>query len=502
MQNGRVTNVQPDGSPQFCAVITVIHKAMRTINKIFVNGQFRTPNGTKELILPNPATGEPLTKVILADASDTTLAIEAANKAFESYSVATLETRRMYLRRIHDVMLTKMDELKSIVAEEYGSPQWFTEFALNDALRSWKMAIDLVTPENTSHQLNNGTTVVMDPVGVAALISPWNLSIWFICVKASTALAAGCSIVMKPSELSPLQNHAMAEIFQQANLPAGLVNVVHGDGETVGNTLTASPGIHKISFTGSTQVGKDIAKKATETMKRVTLELGGKSPSIILDDADLEKAIPFVLQVGLQNSGQSCTAGTRILIPASRKDEIYAALKSGIEELKCGPASSKDSMIGPMVSLKQWERVQYYIQKGIDEGATLLTGGTGRPEGLTAGNFVKPTLFTNVKNRMTIAQEEIFGPVLCVITYDDDEEAIQLANDSNYGLHAYIAGTDTARAVQIARRLQAGRVAINGFVDAPDAPFGGYKQSGMGREFGKYGLGSFQEPKAIFLPDN
>lgn len=471
---------------------------MKTVNKIFINGAFITPNGKKELALENPATGEPLTKVTLADEIDTELAIDAANHAFRTYAQASLETRKEYLQRIHDVMVTKMDLLTDIVAIEYGAPQWFTQFALQDALRSWLVAKEQVTPENFSYNLNEETTVILDPVGVAGLISPWNLSVWFMCVKASTALAAGCSVVMKPSELSPLQNNAMAEIFNEADLPAGLINVLHGDGAVVGNAITNSRGINKISFTGSTSVGKMIAKGAADTMKRVTLELGGKSPSIILEDADLEKAIPFVLQVGLQNSGQACIAGTRILIPESRKTEIFAALKAGVESMKTGPATDAESMIGPMVSKKQWEKVQGYIAKGIEEGAKILTGGLGHPEELPQGNFVKPTIFIDVDNQMTIAQEEIFGPVLSVITYKDDAEAIRIANESNYGLHAYIAGVDIDRAKNMAAKLLAGRIAINGFVDEPRAPFGGFKQSGIGREFGKYGLEAFLEPKAIF----
>jgi len=471
---------------------------MQTVNTIFINGAFVTPHGTGQLELENPATGEVISSVLLADETDTVNAINAANAAFTIYSTASLDTRREYLQRIHDVMASRFDQLFSIISTEYGSPQWFTSFALRDAIRSWLVAKELVRPETFRYNLKEGTEVVLEPVGVAGLISPWNLSLWFMCVKASTALAAGCTVVMKPSELSPLQNHAMAEIFNEAALPPGLINVLHGTGAVVGNEMTRHPGISKISFTGSTAVGKLLAKKAIDTMKRVTLELGGKSPSIILDDADLEKAIPFVLQVGLQNSGQACIAGTRILIPESRETEITAALKKAVEAMKVGAATDAGSAIGPLISKKQYERVQQYIQKGIDEGAVLLTGGLGHPAGLENGNFVRPTVFVNVHSRMTIAAEEIFGPVLSVITYRDDADAIRVANDSSYGLHAYIAGEDPGRTKKMAAQLQAGRVAINGFVDEPTAPFGGFKQSGIGREFGKYGLEAFLEPKAIF----
>jgi aldehyde dehydrogenase (NAD+) len=471
---------------------------MQIINKNFINGSFVAPHGTNQLELENPATGEIITRVTLADETDTQDAIAAANKAFKIYSKSDLQTRREYLQRIHDVMAAKFDSLFQIITTEYGSPQWFTKFALQDALRSWLVAKEQVTPETFRYNLKEGAEVILEPAGVAGLISPWNISIWFMCVKASTAIAAGCTVVMKPSELSAQQNHAMAEIFNEAGLLPGLINVLHGTGDVVGNELTRNAGVNKISFTGSTAVGKLLAKNSVDTMKRVTLELGGKSPSIIMEDADLDTAIPFVLQVGLQNSGQSCTAGTRILIPESRKEEIINALKKGIETMKVGAATDADSAIGPMVSKKQYDRVKNYIKKGIEEGAVILTGGLEHPQGLERGNFIQPTIFIEVKNSMTIAQEEIFGPVLAVISYKDDADAIEIANDSKYGLHAYIAGTNINRAKKIAEQLQAGRVAINGFIDEPRAPFGGFKQSGIGREFGKYGLEAFLEPKAIF----
>src|SRR5258708_6923932 len=471
---------------------------MQKVDKVFINGAFVTPHGTQQLELENPATGEIITKVTLADEVDTQNAISAANAAFKIYSKSSLQTRQEYLQRIHDVMAAKFDHLFDIINTEYGSPQWFTKFALEDAVRSWLVAKEQLEPETFRYNLKEGAEVILEPVGVAGLISPWNISLWFMCVKASAAIAAGCTVVMKPSELSAQQNNAMAEIFNEAGLPPGLVNVLNGTGEIVGNEITRNPGVNKISFTGSTAVGKLIGKNAVDTMKRVTLELGGKSPSIIVDDADLEKAVQFVLQVWLQNNGQACVAGTRILIQESREDEIIAALKKGVEAMKDGHATDKQSAIGPLVSKQQYQRVQNYIKKGIEQGNELLTGGLGHPEGLEKGNFVKPTIFVKVDNHMTIAQEEIFGPVLSVITFKDDADAIRIANDSSYGLHAYIAGTDIERAKGIAEQLQAGRIAINGFVDEPRAPFGGFKQSGIGREFGKFGLEAFLEPKAVF----
>jgi aldehyde dehydrogenase (NAD+) len=472
---------------------------MQNVRRLFIDGAFAEPHGTDVLTLADPASGNAITQVMLADEIDTKRAISAACRAFERYSKQTLATRREYLQRIHDVMAKRMDDLLEIVSLEYGAPRWFARFALQDALGHWLHARDLVTPDTFQYRLSEGTEVSLEPVGVSGLICPWNIGVWFMCVKTSTALAAGCTVVLKPSELSARQNDAMAEIFAEADLPPGLVNVLNGTGPVVGEAITRSPDISKISFTGSTLVGKLVAKNAADTMKRLTLELGGKSPSIILEDADLEKAIQFVLLVGLQNSGQSCTAGTRILIPESRQAEMLAALKSGIEAMKLGPASDEDSTIGPMVSERQFDRVQSYIRRGIEEGAVLLTGGPGRPAGLETGNFVNPTIFTHVNSEMSIAREEIFGPVLCVLTYRNDEDAIRIANDSPYGLHAYIAGTDLQRAKTVASRLRVGRVAINGFVDEPRAPFGGFKQSGIGREFGRYGLESFLEPKATFV---
>jgi aldehyde dehydrogenase (NAD+) len=471
---------------------------MKTLDKVYVNGMFITPHGIETLELTNPATGELITKVTLADEVDTRQAIQAARVAFETYSKVPLSTRADYLQRIHDAMLARRADLLAAINEEYGAPQWFAGFALDDAIRSWLVAKEQLKPETFHYKLKEGTTVMLEPVGVAGLISPWNISLWFMCLKASTALAAGCAVVMKPSELNPQQNILMAEIFHAAGIPAGLINVLNGKGEVVGAELTRNPGIDKISFTGSTVIGKLLARNAVDTMKRVTLELGGKSPVIIMEDADVQKAVQFALQVGLQNSGQACVAGTRILIPESRKEEFWAALKSGVENMKVGGPTEEGAMIGPLISQRQWNRVQEYIQKGIDEGAELLTGGLGRPEGRPNGNFVKPTVFIHVDNKMTIAQDEIFGPVLSVITYKNHADAIIIANDTIYGLHAYIAGEDLAEAAKIAEQIQAGRVAINGFVDEPRAPFGGFKQSGIGREFGPFGLAAYLEAKAVF----
>jgi aldehyde dehydrogenase (NAD+) len=334
---------------------------------------------------------------------------------------------------------------------------------------------------------------------VVAAITPWNSNYGFICGKLATAIAAGCTIVIKPSEMSAIQTDVLMRALHEAGLPAGVFNVVNGRGEVVGAELTSHPDVAKVTFTGSTPVGRAILRAASETTKRVTLELGGKGPNIILEDADLDSAIPTVAMMGFGNSGQACVAGTRILAPRSRLTEILERLKAAVAAVKVGETTDPTVMIGPMVSQKQWDRVQGYIRLGLDEGAQLLVGGEGRPDGLERGWFVRPTVFTGVTNDMRIAREEIFGPVLCVIPYEDEAEAIAIANDTAYGLQAYVASADLAHARAVAERLESGRVVINGAPHEPLAPFGGFKQSGIGREYGRFGLETHLETRAILV---
>jgi len=341
------------------------------------------------------------------------------------------------------------------------------------------------------------TTVTLEPAGVAGLITPWNANSFFLCAKFASAVAAGCAAIVKPSELSSLQTQAWLACVQAANLPNGLCNVVVGRGDVVGAEIVRNPDVAKISFTGSVAVGKSIMRDGAATMKRVTLELGGKSPNILLDDADLDKAIPTALAIAFMNSGQACLAGTRLLVPRTRLGEVKRAILAAIRAFAAGDPRDPKTAVGPMVTQKQYERVQSYIHKGTEEGAEVLVGGEGHPKGLESGYFVKPTVFVNVKNDMTIAREEIFGPVLCVIAYENDEDAIRIANDTSFGLHAYISGTDLQRARRVASQVLAGRVAINGLLDDQQAPFGGFKNSGVGREFGTYGIEAFLEPRAI-----
>ena len=341
------------------------------------------------------------------------------------------------------------------------------------------------------------TTVTLEPVGVAGLITAWNANMLFICLKLASAVAAGCTVIIKPSELSSLQTQVMIECLEAAKLPKGVCNVVIGRGDVVGAELVRNPDVAKISFTGSVAVGQSIMRDGAATMKRVTLELGGKSPTILLDDAALDKAIPAALILAFMNSGQACAAGTRLLVPQSRIEAVKRAIVDTMPSFAVGAPADPKTGVGPMVSQKQYERVQSYIRKGIEEGAEVLAGGEGRPEGFEAGYFVKPTVFVNVTNDMTIAQEEIFGPVLCVIAYDSEDDAIRIANDSRYGLHAAVLGTDLQRARRVASEIRAGRVVVNGMTDDPQAPWGGFKFSGVGREYGQYGIEAFLETRAI-----
>jgi aldehyde dehydrogenase (NAD+) len=469
---------------------------MRTIDKIYIDGQFVTPHGEELFDLFNPATEERIGQVRLGDEVDTEAAVAAAKRAFPAWSRTTKAERIAMLRRLHDAVAARTDALAAAMIEEYGAPQAFVGFSAAHAANLFlDQAETLEAFEFT--QTVGGAEVTLQPVGVVAAISPWNSNIGSICSKLATALAAGCTFVIKPSEMSAIQTQVLAEALHEAGLPAGVFNIVNGRGDVVGAELTSHPDVAKVTFTGSTAVGRSIMRSAAETMKRVTLELGGKGPNIILPDADLESAISTVVAVGFLNSGQACIAGTRVLAPRSRLPEILDHLRAAVAALKVGESTDPTVTVGPMVSQKQWDRVQGYIRLGIDEGAEILVGGEGRPAGLDRGWFVQPTVFIGVNNDMRIAREEIFGPVLCVITYEDEDEAVAIANDTPYGLQAYVESADRAHAHRVAERLDCGRVTINGAPHAPLAPFGGFKQSGIGREYGQYGLEAHLEVRAI-----
>ena len=470
---------------------------MQTFTKQFINGEFIESHGTDVIEVRDPKNNELIGRVTMGDAVDAERAIAAAKAAFPAWSQTSLDERKEWLQKLADAMTERLGELKSSCTAEFGGLAAFSDYAMTQARDFFLFAQETLEPENF-HETVNKAKVTRVPLGVAGLLTPWNGNPWFVCGKAASALAAGCTVVIKPSQMSALEAQVLMRAFHAAKLPAGVINVVNGRGDPVGNTITRSPDVQKISFTGSTAVGKMINKDATETMKRVTLELGGKSPTVILPDADVNGAVAFALTVGLNNTGSACIAGTRILVPESRADEFKQALRKALEALRPGDPADPTTTIQPMITSSHWEHVQGYIRKGLEEGAELVTGGLGKPEGLESGNFVKPTLFARVRNDMRIAQEEIFGPVLVMITYKDEDEAVAIANDVEYGLHAYVYSADRERARAIANRLQAGRVMINELVDDPKAPFGGFKQSGFGREFGVAGMQSFTETRAVF----
>jgi aldehyde dehydrogenase (NAD+) len=469
---------------------------IKTITTHYIDGVFVEAHGREVIDIIKPTNGQVIARVTLADEEDTRRAIAAAKSAFAGFGRSTKEERAKILRRLHEAASARFDDLTAAMVEEYGGVVQFAGPIVQSGVNAF-LAAERALQELPLTRSWGKTTVTLEPVGVAGLITAWNANALFICLKLASAVAAGCTVVIKPSELSSLQTRVLVEALHEANLPKGLLNVVTGLGNVVGAELVRNPDVAKISFTGSVAVGETIMRDGAETMKRVTLELGGKSPTILLDDAVLDQAIPSALVMAFLNSGQACAAGTRLLVPKSRLDGVKRAIVDTMPVFPVGDPADPKTAVGPMVSQKQYERVQSYIRKGIEEGADVLVGGEGRPKGFEAGYFVKPTVFVNVNNDMTIAQEEIFGPVLCVIAYGSEDEAIQIANDSKYGLHAAVLGTDLERARRVASQIRAGRVVINGLTDDPQAPWGGFKYSGIGREYGRYGIEAFLETRAI-----
>jgi aldehyde dehydrogenase (NAD+) len=469
---------------------------MTLIDQIYIDGAFVTPHGTELFDLYNPATAQVIGQVRLADEVDARSAIAAAKRAFASFSRSTKAERIALLQALATALEARRADLIEAVIEEYGAPMsrsaWMADYAVN----AFRMAAQMLENYDFTRQIGTAR-VTMEPLGVVGIITPWNANAGFIAGKLAMVIASGSTCVIKPSEMSAIQTQIVTEALHQAGVPAGVFNIVTGRGDVVGAEISAHRDVAKLSFTGSTATGRAILRAGAESFKRVTLELGGKSPMVVLEDADFSAAIPFALNAGFMNSGQACIAGSRILVPASRLAEFEAAMAEAVGAFPSGDPRDPATAIGPMVSARQWERVQSYIAKGQEEGARLLSGGPGRPEGTRNGWFVKPTIFTDVRNDMTIAREEIFGPVLSIIPYESEEQAIALANDTDYGLHAYVAGRDEVRARAVADQLVAGRVIINAAPMEMSAPFGGFKQSGIGREGGTFGLEAFLEPKAV-----
>lgn len=468
-------------------------------DKIFIDGAWVASTGKGSIDVVNPATEEIIGHIPNGSAEDVDRAARAARAAFPAWAATAKEERGKYIQRLQEGLGARMQEIGKVVSQEMGMPASLSVM-VQAGLPAMVMGSYTTILENYQFEEKLGSSmIVREPMGVVGCITPWNYPLHQIVAKVAPALAAGCTVVLKPSEVAPLNAFILAEIIEEVGLPAGVFNLVTGTGPVVGEAIAAHPEINMVSFTGSTAAGKRVSEVAAQTVKRVALELGGKSPFIILDDANLDDAVKAGVGNCYINSGQTCIAWTRMLVPRDKQDEIAALVKDAAESYKPGDPLEPTTRLGPLVSKAQQDRVRSYIQKGIDEGATLVTGGPEQPEGLEKGYFVKPTVFSNVSNDMTIAQEEIFGPVLSIIPYDDEQDAIRIANDTIYGLHAGVYSADKDRATRVAKQIQAGQVTVNDGSFNPLAPFGGYKQSGHGRELGVHGLEEFLEVKALML---
>ncbi len=465
--------------------------------KFYIDGKWVAALSKETVDVINPATEEVIGRVALGNAQDVDRAVAAAKKAFESYSQTSKAERIALLEKIQGAYVERMGEIAHTISQEMGAPMWLANAAQAPAGIAHIAQTLEVLKDYQFEELKGTTRLVKEPAGVCGFITPWNWPANQIMCKVVPALAAGCTMVLKPSEVTPLNAIIIAEVLDAAGVPAGVFNLVNGDGPTVGAAISSHPDIEMVSFTGSTRAGVQVAKNAADTVKRVTQELGGKSANIILDDANLQAAVTGGIQGVLTNSGQSCNAPTRMFVPAGKHAEALEIAKAVCSAVVVGDPNSEEMVMGPVSSKAQYDKIQGLIQRGIDEGAEVVCGGTGKPEGLNKGYFVKPTVFGNVRNNMTIAREEIFGPVLCILPYQDEDEAIAMANDTPYGLSGYVQSGDPQRAEKVALRLRTGNVHINGAGPDFGAPFGGYKQSGNGREWGAEGFEEFLEIKAV-----
>ena len=466
----------------------------------YIDGRWQPSHGTDRIEVANAATEEVIATIPVGDAEDANAAVAAARGAFASWAATSPAERAGYLKRAAEELQLRQTEIATLISQEVGMP-----FAYSNVVQAGLPVQSFVSIAETAlafpfeEQVYN-SLVVREPIGVVVAITPWNYPLHQIAAKVAPALAAGCTVVLKPSEVAPLNAYILAEVFDSIGLPPGVFNLVTGTGMSVGETLVAHPDVDMVSLTGSTVAGRRIGAVAAETIKRVALELGGKSPLVVLDDADLVEAVGAGLNGCFLNSGQTCIALTRMIVPRSRLAEVEAIAKAGTESLVVGDPFDPASVLGPLVSATQRDRVVEYIQKGVEEGARIVVGGPTAPDGLDRGFYVRPTVFSDVTPDMTIVREEIFGPVLVIQPYDDEDEAVRLANDTIFGLNAAVFSADADRAIAVARRLQAGQVQINDGAFNIHAPFGGYGQSGNGREFGKWGLEEFLETKSMQLP--
>jgi len=469
---------------------------MRDYQKFYIDGAWVDPVEPRLLEVINPASEAIAGHISNGSSADVDRAVVAARKAFASFSLTSRQARLALLQRIAEVFESRLDDVAQAVTEEMGAPAAFSRRAqAGIGLRHLNTAIEVLKTYRFDEDRGQ-TRIAREPIGVCGFITPWNWPINQMVCKIAPALAVGCTVILKPSEIAPFSAQILTEILHAAGVPPGVYNMINGDGPSVGAALSAHPDIDMISFTGSTRAGVEVAKAAAPTVKRVAQELGGKSPFLILPDADLEAAVTGGVQHVMQNTGQSCNAPTRMLVQTGQMEAAVAIAKRVAEEVSVGDPNGNAAM-GPVVSQTQWDKIQALIQVGVDEGAQLVTGGVGKPEGLETGYYVKPTVFAGVTNTMTIAREEIFGPVLAMLAYDTVETGVSVANDTEYGLAAYVWGGDLARARAVAGQLRAGQVAINGAGGDMMAPFGGYKRSGNGREWGDHAFAEFLEVKAM-----
>lgn len=465
--------------------------------QFFIDGEWVASGATRHLDVINPADESVICKVALGSAEDLDRAVKAARAAFPAYAATSVAERQALLSKIVEVYKSRFGEMGETISKEMGAPISFaSRFQAGAGMGHFKTAASVLETFHF-HEDMGATAIVREPIGVVGMITPWNWPANQICCKVAGALAAGCTMVLKPSEVAPLSALLIAEILEEAGVPKGVFNLVNGDGPGVGTAMAAHPEIDAISFTGSTGAGIDVAIKAAPTVKRVGQELGGKSANILLDDCDFASEVEKGVSLCFRNAGQSCNSPTRMLVPKARMVEVAARAKEVAEAFKVGDPANKETTMGPVVSDRQWNKIQNHIRIGIEEGGTLVTGGPDRPEGFSQGYYVKPTVFADVTETMTIAQEEIFGPVLAIMAYEDEADAIRIANGTPFGLAAYVSSGDLARAQKVARQLNAGMVTINMAVADPKAPFGGTKQSGNGREWGAAGIEEYLEVKSV-----
>lgn len=470
---------------------------MKDLRQFYINGQWVNPVQTNDLHVENPANEEMIATISLGAAADVEAAVAAAKAAFTLYSQISVDERVALMEKLLQIYMSRIDEMAAAISMEMGAPISFATAAQADCGRGHiATAIEALKVFEFERQVLN-TFIVKEPIGVCGFITPWNWPINQITCKVAPALATGCTMVLKPSEIAPISGHLFSEMVHQAGFPAGVYNMVNGDGPNVGAVIASHPDVDMVSFTGSTRAGVLVAQAAAPTVKRVTQELGGKSPNIIFDDADLESAVSGGVMRMMSNTGQSCNAPSRMLVQSSVYDQAVEIAKQAAESVVVDQPTSQGGHIGPLSSRVQFEKVQGLIEKGISEGATLVAGGLGKPEGFDSGYFVKPTVFAGVNNQMTIAQEEIFGPVLAMIPFDTEEQAIEIANETPYGLAAYFSTSSAERARRVGSQLRAGMVSVNSASQDYAAPFGGYKQSGNGREWGEFGFDDYLEIKGI-----